>query len=241
MARLDYTNTSPQLIESGVDMAILPVGATEQHGPHLPLCTDSQIAEAVAERVADRLGAFLLPTIAYGTSDVHQGLRGTISIRPETLRALILDIGRQLQEQGFRKIVVLNTHGGNFIVRVAVRELNRSAPPGYKVLLAPPKVPALREIMETGDKEVHAGEYETSMILHLTPERVGDERPDYVTDFGQDMYNYTLTRYITDRGVWGMSSKGTAEKGARALNAIIEATVEYIERTFEQLAKLEGT
>jgi creatinine amidohydrolase len=243
MGRLDYTNTSPHLAASGVDIAILPVGSTEQHGPHLPLCTDFQIAEAVAKGVADRLGAFLLPVIAYGDSDVHEGYRGSISICPETLRGLILDIGHQLQEQGFRRVAVLNTHGGNFVLRTAVRKLNRDAPPGHKVLLAQPATlatPALREIIETFDQEVHAGELETSLILHLAPEYVGDERPDCITDFGGDMYNYTLTRHITDRGVWGVSSKASAEKGARALEAMIEATVLYIECTFERLAELEG-
>ena len=242
MTRLDSFNTSPQIAESGVEIAILPIGATEQHGPHLPICTDARIAEAVAAGAADRLGAFLLPAIAYGNSEVHAGYRGSISIQPETLQALVLDIGTQLQAQGFRKIVIINGHGGNFILRIAIRKLNYNAPPGFKVLLVEPHVlfaSQLMEIIETYPQEVHAGEYETSLMLHLTPDHVGEERSDCVTDFGAEMYNYALTRQITDRGVWGVSSAGTAEKGQQALELLIDATVKHIEDTFEICTRLE--
>ena len=240
---LDGTSTSPRVAESGMDTAILPIGSTEQHGPHLPLSTDSQIAAAVARGVADRLGAFLLPTIEYGNSDVHAGYRGTVSIQPETLQSLVLDIGRELQAQGFRRIIVLNTHGGNLILRIAVRELNRSGPAGYKVLLAQPTdlaAPTLRQIIGTLEREVHAGELETSLLLHLAPEQVGRERPDSDLEFGADLYNYTLTRYAVAQGVWGVSSQATAKKGALALEALIAATVAYAEHTFRQLADLES-
>ena len=242
MTRLNTLNTSPQIAESGVDVAVLPIGATEQHGPHMPLCTDASIAGAIAAGTADQLGAFLLPTIPYGTSEVHKGYRGSISLQPETLQALVIDIVRQLQDQGFRKVVVINGHGGNFILRIAVRKLNYNAPPGYKVLLIEPHTQfasGIGEIIETYSQEVHAGEYETSLMLHLMPEYVGDERSDCVVDFGPEMYNYALTRQITDRGVWGVSSKGTAEKGRRVLKLLVDETVRYVKNTFEICAQLE--
>jgi creatinine amidohydrolase len=241
--QLDSLSTSPQIEKSGADIAILPIGATEQHGPHLPLCTDASIAEAIATHAAHRLNAYLLPTIPYGNSEVHEGYRGSISIQSETLQALVLDICQQLQTQGFRKIIIINGHGGNFILRIAIRKLNYSAPVGFKVLLIEPHVQfasELAKIIETYPQEVHAGEYETSLMLHLMPEHVGDERSDCVTDFGAEMYNYALTREITERGVWGVSSKGTAEKGQRTLEMLVNASVEYIETTFKICAQLEN-
>ncbi|HIE24491.1 MAG TPA: creatininase family protein [Anaerolineales bacterium] len=243
MTKLDSLTTSPKIAKSGTDIAILPIGATEQHGPHLPLCTDASIAEAISTHAADRLNAYLLPTIPYGNSEVHEGYRGSISIQPETLQALVLDICQQLQSQGFRKIVIINGHGGNFILRIAIRKVNYSAPPGFKVLLIEPHIhfaSTLKKVIETYPQEVHAGEYETSMMLHLMPEQVGDERPDCVTDFGAEMYNYALTREITDQGVWGVSSKGTAEKGEQVLKLMVNETVQYIESTFEKITELKA-
>jgi len=243
MTRFDSLNTSPQLAKSCVQMAILPIGATEQHGPHLPLCTDTHIATAVATGVADRLGAFLLPAIPYGNSEVHAGYHGVISIQPETLQALVLDIGRQLQMQGFRQIVLINGHGGNFILRVAIRKLNYSAAPGFKVLLLEPHVQfaaQLSKLMPTYHQEVHAGEYETSLMLHLLPEHVGPERVDCVTPFGPEMYNYALTREIAPAGVWGVSSKGTAKKGEQVLALLVDEAVQYIESTFATCARMQG-
>ena len=121
---LDVTNTYRDLERMEVSTALLPVGATEGHGSHLPLNTDSVQSEAVAERVAERLNAFLLPGIAFGNSQVLGDFKGTVSVSPNTLATTVKEIGHCLLDQGFRRIVVLNGHGGNFILKTAVRELN---------------------------------------------------------------------------------------------------------------------
>ncbi|MCY4529508.1 MAG: creatininase family protein [Chloroflexi bacterium] len=122
----DVTSTYLDLDSSGVDTAVLPVGAVEQHGPHLPLSVDWFQGEIVARRVAERLDGFLLPGVPYGCSQAHTGFRGSISLAPETLGAVVTDIAESLLEQGFCRIAVLNFHGGNLVLKLAVRDLNLS-------------------------------------------------------------------------------------------------------------------
>ena len=81
----DASNTSAEIEASGADTAILPVGAVEQHGPHLPIWVDWKQTDALGRGVAERLGALLLPALPYGNSEAHAGFRGSITIRPETL------------------------------------------------------------------------------------------------------------------------------------------------------------
>ena len=131
----DVTSTYLDLERSGVDTAVLPVGAIEQHGPHLPLSVDWFQGEIVARQVVERLDAFLLPGIPYGCSQAHTGFRGTISLAPETLGAVVKDVVTSLLEQRFRRIAVLNFHGGNLILKLAVRDLNLSQSMGKVVVL----------------------------------------------------------------------------------------------------------
>ena len=134
---LDVTNTSQDIDESGVDTAILPVGAIEQHGPHLPLSVDWAQAEYVSKLVANRMGALLLPGIPYGSSEVHDGFKGSVSITHESLKTITKDICMSLISQGFTRIGVLNFHGGNIALKVAVRQVNWAQSEGKAVLVQP--------------------------------------------------------------------------------------------------------
>src|SRR5438067_67145 len=95
------------------DVVIIPVGATEQHGPHLPLCTDSINIEAVAEDAARAETVLVAPTITYGVSENHLAFCGTIAVRPQTLTAVLVDIGESILSHGFSRLLLLNGHGGN--------------------------------------------------------------------------------------------------------------------------------
>ena len=234
-----YDVTSPHLDleNSGVDTAVLPVGAIEQHGPHLPLSVDWFQGEIVARQVAERLDAFLLPGIPYGCSQAHTGFRGTISLAPETLGAVVTDIAESLLEQGFRRIVVLNFHGGNLILKLAVRDLNLSQSLGKVVLVSPGQDAGakLDEILEGYPDEQHAGELETSVMLHAALEQVGDTRVDHVPNVGPVYFDYLPMKEFCPDGVWGRSSLATAEKGRLAIDAMVDYTVDYLQDTFTRL------
>ena len=119
---------------AGVDrarlIALLPVGATEQHGPHLPLSVDSRIAAALVKRVAEGLPpAFplsVLPMLHFGVSPEHADFPGTLSLSAETMLAVLMDIGRSVAAAGLTKLVILNSHGGQpQVLDIAAQKLRR--------------------------------------------------------------------------------------------------------------------
>ena len=234
---LDVTSTYLDLERSGVDTAVLPIGAIEQHGPHLPLSVDWFQGEVVARQVAERFDAFLLPGIPYGCSQAHTGFRGTISLAPETLGAVVTDIAESLLEQGVRRIAVLNFHGGNLILKLAVRDLNLIQSLGKVVLVSPGQDAGakLDEILEGYADEQHAGELETSVMLHAAPDQVGDVRVDHVPDVGPVYFDYLPMKEFCPDGVWGRSSLATEEKGRLAIDAMVDYTVQYLQETFQRL------
>lgn len=235
---LDVTNTYVDIERSGVDTAVLAVGAIEQHGPHLPLSVDWAIGEAVARGVAENLDAFLLPSIAYGCSQAHRGFRGSVWVSQETLGAMVKDIAFSLIDQGFRRIVVLNSHGGNLILKLTVREINMSQDRCKVILLFPTnELGEVRaQILDGGPSDAHAGELETSFMLHLAPDQVGEERVDHVPEGVNETYfDYTSLKELCPDGVWGRSSLGTAEKGEKLLAAVVERAVENVKTTFRTL------
>ena len=164
----DATSTHLDLERSGVDTAVLPVGAIEQHGQHLPLSVDWFQGDVVARVVAERVDAYLLPGMPFGCSQAHAGFRGSIFLAPETLGAVVKDVATSLLEQGFRRIAVLNFHGGNLILKLAVRDLNLSQSLGKIVLVNPAQDAGamLNEILDGYGDEQHAGELETSIMMY---------------------------------------------------------------------------
>ncbi|RKX99981.1 creatininase family protein, partial [Candidatus Poribacteria bacterium] len=110
-------NTWEEVKEANVEIAILPIGSIEQHGRHLPLGTDWLIADRLARELGERLNAYVLPALPYGNSQEHMGFPGTIPLRPQTLALVIEDIILSLRHHGIKKVVVLSTHGGNWIIK----------------------------------------------------------------------------------------------------------------------------
>jgi creatinine amidohydrolase len=159
---------------------IQPVGAIEQHGPHLPLSTDLVIAEALADAVVashgDALDLWLLPPLAYTKSNEHAWAPGTIWLSPQTMLSMLDDLGRSLATLPARKLVFLNGHGGNSaLLAVANRELRLAH--GLLTFLMHPSQPrdsggAADEHDDELGMGVHAGRDETSVMLHLRPELV---------------------------------------------------------------------
>jgi len=170
-------------IEGGRTTVVVGFGATEQHGHHLPIGTDAFLGDAVAEGVADRLDGFVAPTVRFGCSEHHMSFPGTISMKSETLQAIAKDVVTSFARHGFKKIVLVPTHGGNFH---PIADFAAKLPPirGVEVI-AVTDLDALMGIIARDSGEMgispkiagaHAGEWETSFMLRLHPELVHMER-----------------------------------------------------------------
>jgi mycofactocin precursor peptide peptidase len=149
--------TSPEVAVAGARVLIVPLGSCEQHGPHLPLDTDTRIAVALAQGIAEaRADVVVAPAVAFGSSGEHEGFAGTLSIGTDALGLLLIELVRSNRDADH--VVLLNGHGGNIeAVQRATAQLNSE---GHSVLALAPAVPG-------GD--AHAGRIETALLLHLDP------------------------------------------------------------------------
>jgi creatinine amidohydrolase len=238
--------TSPDAGQAAGLVAVLPVGAVEQHGPHLPVTTDTDIVTAIAAAAEQRLPGrvVLCPTLPYGSSHHHRAFAGTLSVGPELFTRLLVDLVLSLEHSGFRRIVVLNGHGGNITpARQALAVL--AAEPVAEVVLATywelaGKAFAGQPPMESPALS-HACEYETSMMLSLHGERVRFERVsrsraparnDYVAWEDDAPYRgvsiVRRTEFLSDIGCSGEPRKATREKGAHLISAAVEALTGFL-------------
>lgn len=233
----DEHSTSPEIAAARPETAVFGIGAIEQHGRHLPIGTDWIAVSEISRRVALELNALLIPAIPFSMSECHGPLEGTVWLKPATLAAVIRDVARSLREQGIRKLLILNGHGGNFILEPVIQELNREYP--FFTVVMPAEVWAVAEggeaIYETASREVHAGEAETSIQLYLHPDYVKSERVDCVPPLGREFLDYISMDRISPDGVWGLPSYGQAEKGERAIAAQVQAIVRFARQAFEVL------
>ncbi|UCE44051.1 MAG: creatininase family protein [Candidatus Bathyarchaeota archaeon] len=230
-------------LESGFHTVVFAVGSNEQHGPHLPTSTDSLVGEMLARKVAGKLGNSLqAPTMNVGCSEHHMGFPGTISLKPETLKALVRDYCISLAKHGFRNIVILPSHGGNFeAVREVVSELDQN--------LRDTKVIAYTDLdgllnflheasshhgIPAGESGAHAGESETSMVLAIRKDLVNMERAkEGFVGRIDDRIHHVLSQGIktlTEIGVIGDPRKAEAEKGEEYLELWAEKMASYIRK-----------
>lgn len=225
-----------------VDVALLPVGAVEQHGPHLPLDSDAYDADYLARRVAESCSEpkpFVLPLVPYGVSYHHEDFSGTISITPETLFRIIYDIGMSTVRHGITKLVIINGHGGNSpALHFAAQMLNRDAHIFTCVDTGETSDPDIYAMTETPN-DVHAGEIETSTTLASRPHLVRrDKVRKFIPRFSSRYLDFTSKRsvgwyahtsQISPLGVLGDPTKGTKEKGERMWQVMIKHLVEFVE------------
>jgi creatinine amidohydrolase len=219
---------------------ILPIAATEQHGPHLPVGTDRMIVDHLATVVDLAIGdrGLILPTVQVGYSAHHNDLPGTLSVRHETLLAEITNLVASVFDQGFTTVVILNGHGGNqSIGNVALEQLGVSYPENRIVFTSWWQVaqPELLQISESGPGGVgHACELETSLILHIAPSLVDvaaiPERgnaPHFDWN-GADMLRGSRARMferhsaLSPNGVMGEPTLASAAKGSDVTDAVVE-------------------
>ncbi|OTF01740.1 creatininase family protein [Halorubrum sp. SD683] len=224
-------------LRAGQATVILPLGATEQHGPHLPLGTDTRLATALAERVARRLGdALVAPPVPVGPSEEHTGFPGTISISPETLTDLLREYVASFDAQGFERVVILPGHGGWFpVVDDVAPELSRTVEAD---VVAVTGLQRYMELLQEGltaagidvdEPVVHAGASETAMLLALEPSLVNGPLPDGHTGPVSEttLFAEGIEAYDED-GVLGDARPATADAGEVLLEHVATAHAEYV-------------
>ncbi|GAA1647155.1 mycofactocin biosynthesis peptidyl-dipeptidase MftE [Catellatospora bangladeshensis] len=210
----------PEVPAAGA-LVLVPVGSTEQHGPHLPLTTDTVIARAVADRVAARLPgqALVAPAIGFGNSGEHAGFPGTISIGHEALRLVLVETMRSLALWAGR-VVFVNGHGGN----------TRTLDEAVAMLRAEGHHAAWTACVLPGD--AHAGRSETSVMLHLAPDEVrlaeaaaGDTRPLAAL---MPKLVRSGVRSVAPNGVLGDPAGAGEQEGRALLDALVDDTVRRV-------------
>ena len=238
-----YWKTADEIMEQKLDLAIIPVGSLEQHGPHLPIMTDWAIAGELGQRVAKKMNAFCLPALPVSTNREQMGKMGTVWMEPLTFYQMMTDMILCLKLQGFKKVGIMQCHGGIFIMTPLVRDLNAKYNPDLMVAVADScvfgKILYEEGIMET-NTELHAGEGETSQMLAIAPETVHMDRAvDFVPDIPRSYLSYGSIFRATPTGVWGEATKSSAEKGERILERSAELAVQEFEKAFAYMSQKE--
>lgn len=235
----DFTSSELVDLDPERTVALLPVSAIEQHGPHLPLATDAIIGEGLVRSVMERIGpgVLVLPAQTIGHSLEHIDYPGTLSLSAESLLATWQDLGRSVARTGLRKLVLLNTHGGNIpLVQLAALRLRQEL--GMLVVRAnyfsfgsPPGLFAEDELRNG----IHGGEMETSLLLHLRPDLV---RRDALVDFRGLTHEMAarngllgpekpigfgwMSQDLHEHGVCGNAARADAERGKILLSHLAD-------------------
>jgi creatinine amidohydrolase len=230
---------------------IQPVGSIEQHGPHLPIIVDSAIAAAVVGKALSKLNpavpAYALPPLYYGKSNEHWHFPGTITLSAQTLLAVLTEMAESIYRSGFRKLVLMNAHGGQpQVMEIAARDIHQK----YEDFLVFPlftwRVPNIAKELLTQQEwqdGIHAGDGETSLLLSILPEQVKMERAvaEYPHDLPEDSVLSMegklpfawVTRDVSQSGVMGDATLATKEKGDRLLESLSDGWVRVIEDVYQ--------
>lgn len=255
--------TSPQVAElSATDpVAILPVAAIEQHGPHLPLSTDLEIGHGLVGASATRLHDVphvVLPMQALGTSPEHLSFPGTLTLTPDSLGDTLVEAAGSLRHSGIRRLVLSNSHGGNKAVLDSVALQIRLE---YDMLVVKANYfrfprPVGINLPETEwTHGLHGGAVETAMMLHLRPELVRTSEIRRFESFGEDLERQLtwvrpegvapfawLARDLNPRGVTGDATLATAELGRRLLDHYANILAEVVRDTHSfPIERLQGS
>ena len=217
--------TSPEIAALAPRFAVLPVGAMEQHGPHLPLTTDTIIASAIAARLSKNLSALQLPALPISCSHEHAAFPGTISISATTISCTIKDIMKSIAQHGIKFTIIINAHGGNYVIGNIIQEMNVD---DARIFLCPTRqqwemAAKYAGISSTVSADMHGGEIETSLMMHICPESVRDKALFKDVDAPHRPFLNTFgMHYYTETGIIGFPTKASAQKGDRLLSYITD-------------------
>ncbi|WP_336023684.1 creatininase family protein [Halobellus salinisoli] len=235
LARETWTDAE----ESAAEVALLPVGSTEQHGPHAPLGTDTLDAEAVASAAAERYDdpVVVAPAVPVGIAEEHREFAGTLWTTESTFRAYVRDVIGSLASHGWDRVVVVNGHGGNIAALKEVTARIVRHDDAYAVPFT-----WFDEVGEHSSEMGHAGPLETSLLRHTNPDTVHEDRLDEAADGGSDGWgdwqgrvNLAVDSHeFTENGVVGDPRESSAELGeelldrsAHALCALLDAVRDH--------------
>ncbi|MFC6787520.1 creatininase family protein [Halobaculum halobium] len=255
--------TWTEVREADVDAALLPVGSTEQHGPHAPLGTDAMTAEAVAQAAAkrwatadteatddgegtdDAVGSavagdlLVAPPVHVGVAEEHRAFDGTLWVSPDTFRAYVRETVESLAHHGIDRIVLVNGHGGNLeaLAEVARRVSRDDASDAYAVAFT-----WFEAVGEHAGRMGHGGPLETAMLRHVAPDLVREERIESARDGGSARWGEWIrgvnlahdSDEFTDNGVVGDPAEGTAALGEELLDRASEALCDVARAVVER-------
>ena len=225
-------------INNGRDTVIVPFGSTEQHGRHMPLGTDAVLGDEIGWALADRLDAFMAPTVRFGCSEHHLSFAGTISLGEETFKRVVSDVVASLSRHGFRRLVLLPTHGGNFkplaealaglkpvenVKIVAFTDLEGLVKAAFESSGASGVTPA-----QSG---AHSGEWETALMLALRPDQVKMDHAavGFVGELSEIMAKvFDGIQNLDENGVLGDPRPATAAAGKRYFEEIVEVLYQWV-------------
>ncbi|WP_405140705.1 creatininase family protein [Sphaerisporangium sp. NBC_01403] len=233
MNHLLTTATTTDERDRSASMAILPIGSFEQHGSYLPLTTDTVVASVIARELAGAYRVLLLPPVTISCSHEHSEWPGTVSISAQTLYSIVSDVYDSVTRSGIATVVLVNGHGGNYVLSNVVQEANAK---GRSMALFPAKedwneARAAAQLSSSMHEDMHAGELETSILLYAYPDLVRDgyESADWTAGDRRHLLTSGMQAYTTS-GVVGLPSLGTADKG--------KAVIESLTRSFSGVVRL---
>lgn len=227
-----------------------PIGAIEQHGPHLPLAVDAAIGQAVLGKALQQLPAsipaYALPSLYYGKSNEHWHFPGTMTLSVQTLIATLMEVGESIYRAGFRKLAFVNAHGGQpQVIEIVARDLHQRYEDFVVLPLFIWRVPNVTGELLTEKEQalgIHAGDAETSLLLSILPDQVKMARAiaEYPHDLpcdsllsleGQLPFAW-VTRDVSQSGILGDPTTATKEKGDRILASLADGWVQTIEAIY---------
>jgi creatinine amidohydrolase len=240
------------------DMVIIPLGSTEQHGPHLPLGTDYYEALEISKKISAQTGVVVAPVLWVGYSLYHSGFPGTLSLKPETMEQVLFETVEMLMKYGFKRFMFFNYHGGNNIVQTRV--IHRINHTSTATAISIGHGSSLQHEADTDEEffDWHAGKSETSIMLYLRLDLVRMDRaekpgikftermkklreaaekyPDLM-EVWSSLFGVPVetgkggaSHELSSNGVWSFSSpkEATVEIGKKSVNAMVEKAVKFI-------------
>ncbi len=244
----DLSRAQFAAIDRSRTIAVLPVGAIEQHGPHLPVSVDRDLAEAVLERSLEHLPTELpvlaMPGFAYGKSNEHGAIPGTISLSAETMLRLLTDIAASLARTGFRRFVMLNAHGGNSPLMTIVATELRVRLDMLAVATSWTRFGYPPDLVSPEEKAIgiHGGFIETSVMLALRPDLVDMSKArdftsmqavygrefSHLRAYGPHAFGWKMSD-LSSEGVVGNAAAATAEAGEMILDHAAQGLAELLD------------
>lgn len=221
-------------------VAILPLGATEQHGHHLPLGTDIILAKGISKKIAEQTGALLLPTMPFGYSWVWRDIPGTISLQQNHVEAVIKDVAHSVSRYGIKLLVLVNGHdANNASMKYATRELMDELDMPIIYLFYPNMEEVMKEYCEspTWNGMIHACEFETSLMLALNSKLVDmskavSEYPSIPALYGKSTISLGN---LSESGVYGDATLASKEKGNKMVNIFVTEMVNLLLEAFHNI------